>query len=67
VRWAGGQWWKAVRPPVSVERSRGTGLGHLHASLALGARALGAQWGQRGARAARRRAGSHALALNSFM
>jgi hypothetical protein len=34
---AGGQWRKAVRPPASVGRLRGTGLGHLRASLALDA------------------------------
>jgi hypothetical protein len=34
---ADGQWWMVVHPPASVHRPRGTSLGHLRASLALGA------------------------------
>jgi hypothetical protein len=30
-------WWMVVRPPASVHRPRGTILGHLRASLAVGA------------------------------
>jgi hypothetical protein len=39
----GGQWRMVVRLPASAHRARGTGLGHLRASIALGA-----QWRRRG-------------------
>jgi hypothetical protein len=45
---AGGQWRKAVRPPVSAHKPRGTDLSSLRASLALDA-----QWRRWGPRTAR--------------